>query len=251
MATVAAVAVALLAGCSNSEEAAAPTTSAPRPPAATSATEPAEPTGSSPAGEPGVCTYVPTPDEAPAKPVDPPTAATPPAATGTVTLRTTNGDITLTMDATGAPCTAQSILHLARSKFYDDSPCHRLVMSETFRILQCGDPTGSGSGGPGYTIPDEPPTDLEDAPAAGASIYPRGVVAMAKTTAPNSGGSQFFLVFGDSYLPPDYTIFGTIDEAGLAVLDKIGAAGDDGSMDSGAGGGAPKLVTTITEAVAG
>ncbi len=250
-----AVAVTLLAGCSNNEEAAAPTTSALRPPAATSApSEPSEPTGSSAPGEPGVpgeCEFTVTPDEAPAKPVQPPAADTPAPATATVTLRTNNGDITLTLDGTRAPCTTQSMLHLAASKYFDGSPCHRLVAGEDFRILQCGDPSGTGGGGPGYTIPDELPTDLAPSPNGDASIYPRGVVAMANTGQPNSGGSQFFLVFGNTMLRPEYTVFGTIDEAGLTVLDTIGAAGDDGSLASGPGGGAPALQTTITEAIVG
>ncbi|MGH8573485.1 MAG: peptidylprolyl isomerase, partial [Gammaproteobacteria bacterium] len=97
------------------------------------------------------------------------------------------------------------------------------------------------------------PTDLQAAPAeaAGAMVYPRGVVAMAKTEQPNSGGSQFFLVFGDTYLMPDYTVFGTIGEPGLTTLDTIGAAGVDPATDAGNGDGAPALSTTITEAVVG
>ena len=90
-------------------------------------------------------------------------------------------------------------------------------------MLQCGDPTGTGTGGPGYTIPDELPTDAGPSPRAAAVTYPRGTVAMAKTAQPNSGGSQFFLVYADSTLPPDYTVFGTIDDAGLATIDAIAA----------------------------
>jgi peptidyl-prolyl cis-trans isomerase B (cyclophilin B) len=165
-----------------------------------------------------------------------------------VTLKTNNGDIPVTLDRAKAPCTVQSVEHLAKAKFYDETPCHRLVASDNFKVLQCGDPTGQGTGGPGYTIPDEKPTDLPAAPSAqGASIYPRGAIAMANTGQPNSGGSQFFLVFVDTFLPPDYTIFGTVSDAGLAVLDKIGA--DGVADDTGTHDGKPKLATTITEAV--
>jgi peptidyl-prolyl cis-trans isomerase B (cyclophilin B) len=211
--------------------------------ASTTSAAPAETTG-------GACKYTSTTAEPAAKAVDLPEDPVEKPATGTVqlTLRTNNGDIPVTMDRAKAPCTVQSIEHLVKSKFYDNTPCHRLVAADNFKVLQCGDPTGQGTGGPGYTIPDEKPTDLPAAPTAqGASVYPRGAIAMANTGQPNSGGSQFFLVFASTFLPPDYTIFGTVSEAGLAVLDKIGAEGvadDPGSHD-----GKPKLATTITEAV--
>lgn len=76
-------------------------------------------------------------------------------------------------------------------------------------------------------------------------MYPRGALAMAKASAPNTGGSQFFLVYADSQLPPDYTIFGTVAEPGIRVLEKIAAAGDDGAYAATAGGGKPKLATTL------
>jgi peptidyl-prolyl cis-trans isomerase B (cyclophilin B) len=206
-----------------------------------------------PAAQPtdGPCKYLSTPDEPAAKPVDLPPDPTPTPNTGTaqLTLKTNNGDIALTLDLAKAPCTVQSIQHLATAKFYDGSPCHRMVNADNFKILQCGDPSGEGKGGPGYTIPDEKPTDLAASPEAGTSIYPRGAVAMANSGAPNSGGSQFFLIFGSTYLPPNYTIFATVGEPGLAVLDKIGASGVDDSEQPGSGDGKPKLATTITEAV--
>jgi peptidyl-prolyl cis-trans isomerase B (cyclophilin B) len=238
----------LLSGCSPNEGPADPSSSSQRPPASQESEPAPTSTGTSAAAAPGECAFTPTPGEAPARPVQVPVAQNPAPTTGKLTLKTNNGDITLTLDGVRAPCTTQSMLHLAAAKYFDGSPCHRLVSSETFRILQCGDPTGQGSGGPGYTIPDELPTGLAAAPNGG-SVYPRGVVAMANTGRPNSGGSQFFLVFGDTFLAPDYTIFGTIDEAGLTVLDAIGAAGDDGS--SSAGGGAPAMATTITQAIVG
>jgi peptidyl-prolyl cis-trans isomerase B (cyclophilin B) len=199
----------------------------------------------------GPCKYTTTPDQPPAAPVDVPPDPTPTPNTGTlaVALKTNNGDIPLTLDRAKAPCTVQSFEHLVKAKFYDNTPCHRMVSADNFKVLQCGDPTGTGSGGPGYNIPDEKPTDLKPAPDPSTSIYPRGVVAMAKGNGPNTGGSQFFLVFGDTYLAPNYTIFGTVGGPGLAVLDKIGAAGVDDSGAPGSGDGKPKLATTITQAV--
>ena len=107
----------------------------------------------------------------------------------------------------------------------------------------CGDPTGTGSGGPGYAYANEFPTDqyAESDPALQEAVtYPRGTIAMANA-GPDTNGSQFFLVYGDSQLPPNYTVFGTIDEAGLATLDKIAAAGVQG----GGADGPPALATTL------
>lgn len=200
----------------------------------------------------GACKFTSTPGQPAAKPVDLPADPAEKVTTGTVsmTFKTNNGDIPVTMDRAKAPCTVQSIEHLVKAKFYDGTPCHRMVSSDNFKVLQCGDPTGQGTGGPGYNIPDEKPTGLQPAPSAqGASIYPRGVIAMANSGQPNSGGSQFFIVFGSTFLPPDYAIFGTIGDAGLAVLDKIGAEGVDPTTDNGQGDGKPKLETTIAEAI--
>jgi peptidyl-prolyl cis-trans isomerase B (cyclophilin B) len=223
------------------------------PAAQTSATTAPETTAETPAETTGgPCKYTITPGEPAAKPVDPPADPDPTPNTGTValTLKTDQGDIPLTLDRAKAPCTVQSITHLSEAKFYDGSKCHRLVHSDNFKVLQCGGQGEDSNGGPGFTIPDEKPTDLQTAPnQPGASIYPRGVIAMANTGAPNSGSSQFFLVYGTTFLPPDYAVFGTIGEAGLAVLDKIGAAGHDGSFEPSPGGGKPNLPTTITSAV--
>ena len=226
----------------NGSDAAAQQTQA----SSTTSAAPAETTG-------GPCKYATTPDQPAAKPVEPPADPDPTPKDGTVetTFKTDQGDIPVTLDRAKAPCTVQSIVHLAEAKFYDGTPCHRIVHKDNFKVLQCGDPTGKGSGGPGYTIPDEKPTNLQPAPAeaggGGASVYPRGTIAMAKTAQPNSGGSQFFMVYGSTFLPPEYTIFGTIAEPGLTVLDKIGAGGVDDSANPGSGDGAPKLATKITE----
>jgi cyclophilin family peptidyl-prolyl cis-trans isomerase len=167
----------------------------------------------------------------------PPTPeATPTQGTSSLLMSTNQGDLTLTLDRTKAPCAAASFAYLASQKFFDGSPCHREVNQPTFGVLQCGDPTGSGSGGPTYKFAQEIPD---------GTTYPRGTIAMANTGAPNSTGSQFFLCFVDTQLSPDYTPVGTVDEAGLAVLDTIAAAGNDGSFEAQAGGGAPNLPVTI------
>jgi len=174
----------------------------------------------------------------------PPTPeATPTQGTSTLLMSTNQGDLTLTLDRAKAPCAAASFSYLASQKFFDGSPCHREVNQPTFGVLQCGDPTGSGSGGPSYKFAQEIPA---------GTTYPRGTIAMANTGQPDSTGSQFFLCFVDTQLSPDYTPVGTVDEAGLAVLDKVAAAGNDGSFEAQAGGGAPKLPVTInTMAVVG
>lgn len=169
------------------------------------------------------------------------------SSTGTVnvTLKSTQGDIGLVLDRALAPCAVQSFLSLANQGFYTDTMCHRLG-TEGLQMLQCGDPaakgdpTSDGQGGPGYTMPDENFPEL---------TYGRGILAMAKTQAPNSGGSQFFMVYGDAQLSPDYSVFGSITDEGLKVLDKvarggIGTPGQDGT-------GAPTLQVKFTGVTVG
>ncbi|MFH9860876.1 peptidylprolyl isomerase [Streptomyces sp. NPDC017202] len=157
----------------------------------------------------------------------------------TMKLATTCGDIDVALKTSAAPHTVNSFAFLAGKGYFDHTKCHRLTTNGIF-VLQCGDPTGSGSGGPGYTIPDE---NLKDT-SLKANVYPAGTVAMANTSQPNSGGSQFFLVYEDSQLPPSYTPFGTVSEAGMAVLKKIAAAGEN----TGAGDGAPNATVVIDKA---
>ncbi|MFI6764056.1 peptidylprolyl isomerase [Streptomyces sp. NPDC050355] len=147
------------------------------------------------------------------------------AAPYSVKLATTCGEIGLKLDAGKAPHTVNSFAFLARQGYFDHSRCHRLV-DQGIHVLQCGDPTATGKGTPGYTLPDE---NLKD-PRLKGGVYPAGTVAMANTydgqneKTRNSGGSQFFLVYQDSELPPNYTPFGTIT-GGLDVLRKIADAG--------------------------
>jgi peptidyl-prolyl cis-trans isomerase B (cyclophilin B) len=200
----------------------------------------------------GPCQYTVTPDEPAARPVPlpPDPRRTPNHGSVEAALRTNHGPIELTLKPALAPCTVQSFIHLAKHRFYDRTICHRLTAYPTLKVLQCGDPTGTGEGGPGYRYKDELPTDLPPAPTdpTGARrIYPRGTLAMANA-GPNTNGSQFFLVYADSALRPNYSIFGTVDRAGLATLDAIAAGGVTPTPDNPAPvDGPPALSTEIVK----
>ncbi|MFI6108496.1 peptidylprolyl isomerase [Streptomyces sp. NPDC051310] len=161
----------------------------------------------------------------------------------TMALTMNHGKVEVAMDAARTPRTVNSFKHLADKKYFDGTKCHRLTTQGIF-VLQCGDPTGNGTGGPGYTIPDENLNALGKAGADGAVTFPAGTVAMANTGQPGSGGSQFFLVYKDTKLPPQYTPFGTMDAAGLKAVQEIAAGGVEG----GATDGAPKKAVTIEKA---
>lgn len=215
--------VLLLAGCT------APVEASPSPSA---------PAGPAPAGTVN-CEYGVTGGAA--REVQPPTGEAVPA-TGTVEATMTLNDtpVTLTLDREAAPCTVNSFVSLARQGYFDGTACHRVVDQGIF-VLQCGDPSGTGSGGPGYAVPDE-----FDA----ITGYPAGTLAMANSGQPNTGGSQFFIVFADSPLPPQYTVFGSTDQAGIDLAAGIAAGGNDGSYGA-VGGGKPLLpaeISTITVA---
>jgi peptidyl-prolyl cis-trans isomerase B (cyclophilin B) len=170
------------------------------------------------------------------KPVNPPRSGKVPTdpAQVSVSMTTNQGNIGLQLDNAKSPCTVNSFASLAQQGFFNDTPCHRLTTSEGLSVLQCGDPTGQGTGGPGYQFANEYPTDQyqpDDPKLQQPVLYPRGTIAMANA-GPGTNGSQFFLVYKDSQLPPNYTVFGTIDQTGLATLDKIAAAGvADGGQD--------------------
>jgi peptidyl-prolyl cis-trans isomerase B (cyclophilin B) len=176
----------------------------------------------------------------PAKPVTPPPGGNVSAqGTVAVTLQTGDGAIPMTLDKALAPCTVDSFVSLSKQGYFDNSTCHRITTAPGLQVLQCGDPTGTGTGGPGYTIPDEVFPELK---------YGRGILAMANTGQPNTGGSQFFMIYGDGDLPPQYTAFGSIDPAGLQVIDTIAKRGSDGSLDPSPGGGKPIQPVTIEKA---
>ncbi|MEV7992703.1 peptidylprolyl isomerase [Streptomyces sp. NPDC086077] len=156
----------------------------------------------------------------------------------TMSLATTCGDIDVALKASAAPHTVNSFNFLAGKGYFDHTKCHRLTTNGIY-VLQCGDPTASGSGGPGYQFEDE---NLKDKSLKG-NVYPAGTVAMANS-GPNTNGSQFFLVYQDSQLPPSYTPFGTVSESGMAVLKKIADAGES----TGAGDGAPNATVVVNKA---
>jgi peptidyl-prolyl cis-trans isomerase B (cyclophilin B) len=178
--------------------------------------------------------------EAASKKVNPPAdSKTKASGTSKVSLNTTVGDLQLTLDSSVAPCAVKNFLSLVGQKFYDNTKCHRMTVGEGLQVLQCGDPSGSGSGGPGYSFADEVYPTLK---------YGRGTLAMANS-GPNTNGSQFFIVYGDaSGLGPDFTAFGTIDEPSLKLIDKVAEAGV--VPESGPTDGAPVTPVDIKTATA-
>jgi cyclophilin family peptidyl-prolyl cis-trans isomerase len=177
------------------------------------------PTTTAPTSElqaPAECRDVAQPEPRPSPSLKAPTALLNVEKTYLLTFRTSCGDFTVRLDPKGAPKTSASFLALARADYFDGTYFHRIVPGF---VIQGGDPTGKGSGGPGYST--------VDTPAAGTT-YTNGVVAMAKTAAeaPGTAGSQFFVVTAaDAGLPPDYAVVGTV-VAGLDVVARIGLLGD-------------------------
>ncbi|MFM8155181.1 MAG: peptidylprolyl isomerase [Actinomycetes bacterium] len=150
-----------------------------------------------------------------------------PAAGSSIVLNTNCGDIAIALDAK-APKTIASEAFLASQGFYDNTSCHRLTTEGIF-VLQCGDPKGDGTGGPGYSVPDENlPTDI----AEGEISYPAGTVAMANA-GPGTSGSQFFIVYQDTVLPAGYSIWGRVT-SGLEMVQEIAALGVAGGASDGA-----------------
>jgi peptidyl-prolyl cis-trans isomerase B (cyclophilin B) len=217
--------VGALAGCGIAR----PVTSRPAPAAPTSApTATAQPSGGS-----ADCSYVPAPSAGGKVISMPPGKAS--GAKVRVQVATNLGALTLDLAGDAAPCTVNSFLNLARAGFYDNTRCHRLTAEETLYVLQCGDPSGTGTGGPGYSFSDE------NLPTSQHPPYPRGTVAMANA-GPATNGSQFFLVYKDTDISPNYSVFGTVT-GGLDILDGVAAGGtDDGN---GPGDGHPKKAVTI------
>lgn len=177
-----------------------------------------------------------------AKKVDKP--PTKPAYSGKVdvTITTNQGKIPFVFDADNAPCAVNSVLSLAKQNFYDNSPCSRVAyQSAGFAILQCGDPTGTGAGGPGYVFMEE---------VTGEETYGAGVIALAKRQDAASTGGQFFIMFGDTQLPAQYTVLGKVANAkGMAVITKASKVALKGKQDGYDGKPAgPVVVKSITTA---
>jgi peptidyl-prolyl cis-trans isomerase B (cyclophilin B) len=210
-----------LAGCSGSDS---------DPGTATDPGPAKSPSASSSTGTP--CEYV--EGGSAAKEVDPPPATATSTGQVAVTISTSAGDIGAELDADSTPCTVNSFVSLAQQGYFDGTSCHRLTTAGIL-VLQCGDPTGTGSGGPGYSFDDE---------LTGSETYPAGTLAMANS-GPNTNGSQFFVVYGDTQLPPSYTVFGQIDDAGIKVVEKVAKKGTDNAF--GDGDGHPKTPVDITK----
>jgi len=163
----------------------------------------------------------------------------------TFTMNTTCGKVTVELDGKKAPQAVSAMLLLAKSGYFDGSPCHRLVTSGIY-VLQCGDPTGTGTGGPGFSY-----GPVENAPKG--DLYPAGTVAMARQGGNGkSMGSQFFLVYKDSTIPADaaggYTVLGKITK-GMDVVNKV-AAGGAAAADATSGNTAPlRPVSIVTTSV--
>jgi peptidyl-prolyl cis-trans isomerase B (cyclophilin B) len=172
----------------------------------------------------------PTPEAAPA--VELPNAGITESNKASITFTTNQGEIVIETTPSLAPLTVNAIAALAQKNYFDNTICHRLTTEGIF-VLQCGDPTGTGTGGPGFNIPDE------NLPQPTENNYPAGTVAMANA-GPGTSGSQFFLVYQDTSLGPDYTIWGSIT-SGLDILQTIASAG---VVDGGADG-APLTGVTI------
>jgi len=184
-----------------------------------------------PTGPVTSCTYIPSPPAA--RKVGIPPTKPDLKANYQATIKTNRGDIVINLLNSKAPCTVNSFVYLASKNFFNNTPCPRLVTTGIY-VLQCGDPTGTGRGGPGYRFADENLT---------GATYPAATVAMANSGAPETNGSQFFLVYKDTPLPPSYTPFGTV-VGGLTVLQKIAKAGVGPPLNP-AGGGQPKEKVTI------
>lgn len=174
-------------------------------------TEPADPASETP---PVNCSYT-ADGTTPATPVDPPPATPVATKNVAVVLATSAGELNLVLQGARTPCTVNSFLSLAEQGYFDQTQCHRLT-TDGIWVLQCGDPTATGTGGPGYAFADE---------LGGSEVYAAGTLAMANAGA-GTNGSQFFLVYKDSLgLPPDYTVFGKFDAASIRVLQQVASKG--------------------------
>ena len=219
---------------------AAPASSPPTSPATPSATPtvsipPATPLATVPKGPPPVppathCTY--TPSGSAARKVGFPPAKPDSTANYQATIVTNQGNIVIDLLNSRAPCTVNSFVYLARKGFYNNTPCPRLVTSGIY-VLQCGDPTGTGSGGPGYKFANE---------NTKGATYDAGILAMANSGGTDSNGSQFFINYAHSVLAPSYTPFGVVVN-GLDIVRNVAEAG--GAQTNPAGGGAPNKRVTI------
>jgi peptidyl-prolyl cis-trans isomerase B (cyclophilin B) len=183
----------------------------------------------------------------------PPTTGIAREGTKLMTITTNQGVIEAQLNAAAAPCTVESFVYLAGKQFFNNTKCHRLTTQGIY-VLQCGDPSGTGQGGPAYKFPDEnlpeaPAVEPSATPTPGATgpnvnLYPAGTLAMANSGA-DTNGSQFFVVYKDgSAMEAKYTIFGTVTK-GLDIVQKIAQAGVAPVNGQPSTDGAPKTDVTI------
>ncbi len=195
----------------------------------------------SPTIKPGECGYLPNQEQG-VKDVGTPPVKPRYKSAVAATVKTNLGAIALDLDGAKAACTVNSFTYLAGKNFFDKTQCHRLV-TEGIKVLQCGDPTGTGSGGPAYKYGEENlPIPKQGAQTA---TYAKGVLAMANA-GPGTNGSQFFIVYGDSELPPNYTVFGKISE-GMDIVESVAKEGVKEGGSGGPGDGQPKKAVTIQD----
>jgi len=194
----------------------------------------------------GKCVYTTNGAAAAAKKVSPPPATPDTKANYQATMSTNRGKLVIKLMNTGAPCTVNSFVSLADQKYFNATHCHRLTTSGIF-VLQCGDPLGTGAGGPGYSFANENLNGLKLSTCPGSTqecaTFPPGTVAMANSGGTATNGSQFFLVYKTTVLPDSYTPFGTI-VSGLNIIQNVAKAGSDNS--NGAGDGHPKEAVDIS-----
>jgi serine/threonine protein kinase/cyclophilin family peptidyl-prolyl cis-trans isomerase len=221
-------------------------TKVPRPGAAPGAPVPALPAFAPPPDLGANCQYPASKDPA-VKPVNPPpdgkVSTDPPVIRATIS--TNFGAIGIELDNAKAPCTANSFVNLVRQQFFTRTQCGQLFIQGDFGMLQCGGPDSEGTGGPGYEFADEYPVNQygpNDPALKQPALYPRGTLSMAPFSGPNPNGSQFNMYYKDSVNDPSQTIFGTVDQAGLATIDKIVKGGIIGKGDVGL----PSSPVTIT-----
>jgi peptidyl-prolyl cis-trans isomerase B (cyclophilin B) len=230
------VALTAVAGCGDDADTAAdPTSSTSASTSASAGSEesaPAESESPEATGDGPACDYTESGDGV--KQVDPPPANATVTGEATGTIETSIGALDITLDGESAPCTVSSFVSLADQGYFDGTTCHRLTTGAGLLVLQCGDPSGTGRGGPGYSFPDE---------LSGEETYGAGTLAMANA-GPDTNGSQFFIVYADSQLPPSYTVFGSVDPDSLALVQQAAEAGTDDS--NGPGDGAPVTPVDIT-----
>lgn len=240
-------------------------TAAPKPKASASASPSASATATATTSAAAVkepathCTYTTSGVAAAAKKVSVPSATPNYKAAYTAAINTSLGTIDINLLNSKATCTVNSFVHLASAGYFNATQCHRITTTSGLYVLQCGDPyakattklacsqaaNSPGTGGPGYEFTSE---NLPTGASSGGTVtYKAGTVAMANSGGSDTNGSQFFLVYKDSTLGPDYTPFGTIT-SGLDILQKVANAGTSCTY-SGAGDGAPKekvIINSVT-----